>query len=694
MLPRRAYAPERGELDLRFKAQDRYGATRMRLPTLIDQSPAPSSVIIQNVQPQIDCGRYAAKREIGDRFRVTADIFKDGHDMIAAVLKIRRVPSESWQESEMAFVNNDQWAGEALLPELGFWEYTIEAFPDRFATWHDEVTKKVGAGLEVALEIREGRLLVDEAAARSGADAPRFGLLFDQLDAASGNPPAEIAIMLSDELLALMKRHCSRLGGTELDRPLPLVVDRVRARFAAWYELFPRSTGRVPGKSGTFDDVIARLPAIEAMGFDVLYFTPIHPIGQANRKGKNNTLHPKSDDPGVPYAIGNACGGHDAIEPSLGTEDDFRRVVAAAASRGMEIALDLAIQASPDHPWPAEHPEWFHVRPDGSIRFAENPPKKYEDIYPVNFESSDWQGLWREIERVVLRWIELGVKTFRVDNPHTKPTIFWEWLIGEIRQDHPDVIFLSEAFTRPKVMKTLAKAGFAQSYTYFTWRNFKQEIADYFTELTQTEVREYLRGNLFPNTHDILPHILQEGGRPAFKMRLALATTLSSVYGIYSGYELCENTPVPGKEEYLNSEKYEYKVWDWDRPGNITDYVTLLNRIRREHPALQEYDNLRFFETNDPNILCYGKWTPDFDDIVLVIVNLDPFQPHETQFHLPVEDIGLRPGEQLLVSELVTGQSSFWNSGTQRVLLDPAWEPAQIYSIKRWAHVDFVDSGS
>jgi starch synthase (maltosyl-transferring) len=427
------------------------------------------------------------------------------------------------------------------------------------------------------------------------------------------------------------------------------------------------------------------------MGFDVLYFTPIHPIGRTNRKGKNNTLNPKPDDPGVPYAIGNEHGGHDAIEPSLGTVEDFRRVVAAAEAHGMEIALDLAIQASPDHSWPREHPEWFTRRPDGSIKFAENPPKKYEDIYPVNFDSTDWQALWLELKRVVLYWVEQGVKSFRVDNPHTKPTIFWEWLIQEVTGQHPDVIFLSEAFTRPKVMKTLAKAGFAQSYSYFTWRNFKQEIMDYFTELTQTDVADYMRANLFPNTHDILPFILQQGGRPAFKMRLVLATTLSSVYGIYSGYELCENTPVPGKEEYLNSEKYEYKVWDWNRPGNIVDYVTLLNRIRREHPALQEYDNLRFYTADDPNFLCYGKAAPDGSDAILVVVNLDPFQPHDSHFRFPVESFGLQPGEQFLVNELVTGQSFLWNSGAQHVYLDPNWEPALIYHVKRWKSVQYAE---
>jgi starch synthase (maltosyl-transferring) len=662
-----------------------------RTADLLSQIDAPSSVQILAVEPQIDCGRYAAKREIGDVLRVTADIFKDGHDKIAAMLNVRHRDDDAWHETEMELVENDRWAGEFALPKIGRWEYTIEAFPDRFATWLDEISKKVGAGLDVGLEIREGRLLIEEAASRATVDRARFELRLRELESVAGLQSAELEIMLSADMVGLMRRHRTRRGSATLDQPLRVIVDRDRARYAAWYELFPRSMGRVPNMSGTFDDVISRLPAIQAMGFDVLYFTPIHPIGTTNRKGRNNTLNPTSDDPGVPYAIGGELGGHDAIEPGLGTTEDFTRLVAAAAEHGMEIALDLAINASPDHPWPKEHPEWFHIRPDGSIRFSENPPKKYEDIYPVNFDSRDWKALWLELKRVVTFWVDLGVKTFRVDNPHTKPIIFWEWLIDEIHEQHPDVIFLSEAFTRPKVMKALAKSGFAQSYTYFTWRNFKQELTDYFTELTQTDVVEYMRGNLFPNTHDILPYVLQQGGRPAFKMRLALATTLSSLYGIYSGYELCENTPVPGKEEYLNSEKYEFKVWDWDRPGNIIDYVTLLNRIRREHPALQEYDNLRFHAADDPNFLCYGKSTADGSDNIVVVVNLDPFQPHETLFHVPASQFGWRDGEPMLVTELITGQTFFWNNETQHVYLDPTWEPALIYSIKRLAPVDYVD---
>lgn len=419
---------------------------------------------------------------------------------------------------------------------------------------------------------------------------------------------------------------------------------------------------------------------------------PIHPIGRVNRKGKNNTLRAEPNDPGVPYAIGNELGGHDAIEPSLGTFEDFRRLVAAARDHGMEVALDIAIQGAPDHPWAREHPDWFFIRPDGTIKYAENPPKKYEDVYPVNFNSPDWRNLWEEMRRVIMHWIDQGVTHFRVDNPHTKPTIFWEWLIAEVQKTHPETIFLSEAFTRPKVMKSLAKAGFTQSYTYYTWRNFKQEITDYLTELTQTEMREYYRGNLFVNTHDILPTILQEGGRPAFKFRIALAATLSSVYGMYSSYELCEATPVPGKEEYLNSEKYEYRVWDWDRPGNIKDYIATINRIRREHPALQEYDNLRFYWADDDSVLCYGKATPDRSDVIIVALNLDPFQVHETWIHFPINDFAIGDGEQYRVTELITGESYIWTGGSHHVRLDPHHEPAFIFSLRRWSHVDYVET--
>ena len=650
----------------------------------------PSSIIIERVQPEIDAGRYPIKRVTGDILPVTADIFKDGHDKIAAVVKYRRTCDEDWQEAEMRLVENDRWAGELLLPDNTRYVYTIEAFPDHWATWRDEVEKKFEAGQDVALELLEGRAILAESLPRPAADDRE---VLEEAIAAidrKGSQVATVRLLLTPEVAAAMRRARSRRGGTLYARELEVVVDRLAARFAAWYEMFPRSAGTDPTRSATFAEAEVRLPAIADMGFDVVYLTPIHPIGRAFRKGKNNTLEAGPEDPGVPYGIGSDEGGHDAIEPGLGTLEDFRAFVDRAEALGMEVALDVAFQASPDHPWAKEHPEWFTIRPDGSIRYAENPPKKYQDIYPINFDSTGWRELWLELRRVILFWVEQGVKTFRVDNPHTKPTVFWEWLIADVQRTHPEVIFLSEAFTRPKVMKSLAKAGFTQSYTYFTWRNFKAELEEYFTELTQSEMKEYYRGNLFPNTHDILPFILQEGGRPAFKMRFALAATLSSVYGIYSSYELCENTPVPGREEYLNSEKYEYKVWDWDRPGNIIPYITRINAIRREHPALQLYDNLRFYPSDDENITAYGKATPDGADRVLIVVNLDPFDAHETWLHLPLAEWGLEPEEPFQVEDLLTGETHLWHA-YQHMRLDPHDEPARLYAVRPIRRVSYVE---
>ncbi len=658
-----------------------------RLPESVEP---PTSVIIERVQPEIDAGRYPIKRVVGDILQVSADIFKDGHDTIAAVVIYRRKSDANWLEAEMRLVDNDRWTGEFLLPDNTRYCYTIEAFPDRWATWRDEVGKKSAAGQDVALELREGRVILAEATSR--ADVHDLALLKDAIAAVDddASQAMTVRLLLGPEIEAAMKRARSRRGAARYERELEVIVDRSAARFASWYELFPRSAGTNPERGATFLEAAERLPAIAAMGFDVVYLTPIHPIGRAFRKGKNNTLDPLPDDPGVPYAIGSEEGGHDAVEPSLGTLEDFRTFIARAAALDLEVALDIAFQASPDHPWAQEHPEWFTIRPDGTIHYAENPPKKYQDIYPLNFDSSDWRGLWQELRRVILFWVEQGVKTFRVDNPHTKSINFWEWLIADVQRDHPDVIFLSEAFTRPKVMKSLAKSGFTQSYTYFTWRNFKAELEEYFTELTQSEMKEYYRGNLFPNTHDILPFILQEGGRPAFKMRFALATTLSSVYGIYSSYELCENTPVPGREEYLNSEKYEYKVWDWDRPGNIIPYITRLNAIRREHPALQLYDNLRFYPSEDNNITCYGKATPDGSDRVIVVVNLDPFDAHETWLDLPLAEWGLQPDEPFQVEDLITGETHLWH-GRQHIRLDPHDEPARFYAVRPVRRVSYVE---
>jgi starch synthase (maltosyl-transferring) len=660
-----------------------------RLPEVVEP---PSSVIIERVQPEIDAGRYPIKRVMGDILEVSADIFKDGHDKIAAVVQYRRCCDleEEWQEAEMRLVENDRWAGQILLPDNTRYLYTIEAFPDRWATWQDEIAKKSAAGQDVALELLEGRVILAEALSRA-EEVDRDTLEEAIVAVDSGkSQAATVRHLLGPEVEAAMRRARSRQRAARYERELEVVVDRPAARFAAWYEMFPRSAVSDRNRGATFREASERLTALAAMGFDVVYLTPIHPIGRAFRKGKNNTLDPQPNDPGVPYAIGSEEGGHDAIEPGLGTLDDFRAFVARARALGMEVALDVALQASPDHPWATEHPEWFTIRPDGSIHYAENPPKKYQDIYPLNFDTPAWRELWLELRRIIRFWIEQGVKAFRVDNPHTKPTIFWEWLIADVQRDHPEIIFLSEAFTRPKVMRSLAKAGFTQSYTYFTWRNFKGELEEYFSELTQGEMREYYRGNLFPNTHDILPFILQEGGRPAFKMRFALAATLSSVYGIYSGFELCENTPVPGREEYLNSEKYEYKVWDWDRPGNIIPYITRVNAIRREHPALQRYDNLRFYPSDDEHITCYAKATSDNADRVVVVVNLDPFDAHESWLHLPLAEWGLEPGQPFQVEDLFTGETHLWHE-QQHIRLDPHDEPARLYAVRPIKRVSYVE---
>jgi starch synthase (maltosyl-transferring) len=639
--------------------------------------------MIENISPSVDCGRYAVKRESGDLFEVFADIFKDGHDRISADLLLRKRGSDSWNRAPMHFVDNDRWKGVIQLGGPGPYEYSIEAVPDAWSTWLRDTSKKADAGLDIGLELRDAEVLLRDAVSRSRDNAVISRALahYDDFDRME---QIELLQLLSvDALSTEMRATVDRSSLATLEAPLPLWVDRVAARFAAWYELFPRSAGRIPGKSGTFQDVIDQLPRIAEMGFDVLYFTPIHPIGHTKRKGKNNSVASVPGDPGVPYAIGNETGGHDAIEPSLGTDEDFKRLMSAARAYGLEIALDLAIQASPDHPWTKEHPEWFTVRSDGSIMFAENPPKKYEDIYPINFQTPAWQSLWHELKRVVLHWVDLGVNTFRVDNPHTKPTPFWEWLIEEVHRDHPGVIFLSEAFTRPKVMKALAKAGFAQSYTYFTWRTGKQELTDYFTELTQTDVADYMRGNLFANTHDINPYHLQAGGRAAFKLRHVLASTLSSVYGLYSGYELCEATPVPGKEEYLNSEKYEYKVWDWDRPGNIAADIALINRIRRDHPALREYRNLRFFWAEGDDLLCYGKSTADHTDNILIVVNLEPQETRAGRIWFDPAAFGLDTSEPFSATDLLTGQQWTWHGGDQWVRLDPRLESAHIIHLAR-----------
>jgi starch synthase (maltosyl-transferring) len=650
------------------------------------------TIVIENVHPELDAGRYAVKREVGDFLEVSADILKEGHDVLSAVLKFREHGAAEWSEVRMFHADNDRWRAGFTLERNTRYDYTVEAWLDEFESWRHELQAKLEAGLDLELELEEGRLLLERTADRvKGEDASWLEQVLANYAAAPGQDE-RAELLLSPTVQRIMHRHAERALATRYERVLEVVADRVQARYAAWYEMFPRSQGTVPGRSATFDDCIARLPQIQAMGFDVVYLVPIHPIGRTHRKGANNSPVAGPGEPGSPYAIGAEEGGHTAVHPELGTLEDFRRFVARCRELGMEVALDFAIQCSPDHPYLKAHPTWFKYRPDGTIKHAENPPKKYEDIVNVNFYGPHQDELWREWRDVLFFWVEQGVKTFRVDNPHTKPLPFWEWCIREIQDRHPDVIFLSEAFTRPKLLKALAKLGFTQSYTYFTWRNFKQELTDYLTELTRTEASEYLRPNFFCNTPDILPFFLQTGGRPAFQIRLVLAATLSSVYGIYSGYELCENAAMPGKEEYLDSEKYQYKVWDWDRPGNIKDYIARVNEIRRENPALHELENLQFHPADDENVLFYGKISFDRANSVFVAVNLDPFEAHEARLDLPLEALGIPEGKTFQVEELLTGRKHLWRGRRHTVRLDPHANPAEIYRISKWAYRDYVET--
>ena len=660
--------------------------------------PAPQlvTVVIENVAPLVDGGRYPIKRAVEEDLAVEADIYMAGHDIVSAVLKWRVRGKPRWSETAMKPIPNgqDRWRGVLSVFENAEYEYTIEAWVDPFLSWQHEFRKKFEGGVQdLSSETIEGAHIVELAAARAEAsDAARLRQTAKDISAAEPKEVNEIAHR--GELEGLMAAWPDRSLTTEYQLPgagYPRVmVDRDRALYAAWYEFFPRSAEGLADRGSTFRDCLNRIDDAKAMGFDVIYFPPIHPVGLTKRKGRNNAVVSEPGDPGVPYAIGNrlaGCpngGGHKDIEPALGTFADFEWLIDELEKRGMELALDFALNCSPDHPYVHDKPEWFFKRPDGTIKYAENPPKKYEDVYPLNFFCEDWRALWDEIASIVLFWAERRVRIFRVDNPHTKPVAFWEYLVAKVRAKYPDVVFLSEAFTRPKMMKALAKAGFQQSYTYFTWRNFKQELAEYFTELTQTEMKEYYRGNLFPNTPDILPYFLQQGGRPAFIIRAVLAATLSSVYGIYSGFELCENAALPNREEYLDSEKYQYKERDWNAPGNIKDVITRLNRIRRENRSLHQYDNLRFYQSENDNVLFYGKATESRDNIVLVAVNLDPYQSHDAYIHVPVEEFGWMDSDTYQVHDLLTDERYLWRGSRNYVLLNPQTKPAHVFRVRRW----------
>ncbi len=642
-----------------------------------------SSVTIENVQPLIDCGRYPIKRIVGEDLVVEADIFKDGHDVVAAILKWR-VGKRGWRQTPMVFVDNDRWRGVCTLYDEAIHEYTVEAWTDTFRSWQQEFAKKFEAGIsDLQSEALAGAAIVEAAAgrARDRADSARLREFAEQIGHGANSEIYSMA--RSGELEALMATYPDRADATQYEPAPRVVVDRTAALFGAWYEFFPRSAEGRGKRGSTLRDCLPRVDDARGMGFDVIYFPPIHPIGHTKRKGRNNAITSEPGDPGVPWAIGSEAGGHKAIEPSLGTLEDFDWLQKEVRKRGMEIALDFAINCSPDHPYVKEHPDWFYKRPDGTIKYAENPPKKYEDIYPLNFRCENWRELWAEMMSVVLFWAEHGVRIFRVDNPHTKPVAFWEYLISGVREKYPDAIFLSEAFTRPKMMKALARAGFNQSYTYFTWRNSKQELMEYFTELTQTEMSEYFRPNLWPNTPDILPFLLQEGGRPAFMIRVLMAATLSPLYGIYSGYELCESKALPGREEYLDSEKYQFKERDWNAPGNIKHWITRINKIRKENRALQMYTNLRFYRADNDAILCYGKMTPARDNIILVVVNLDPFRKQNSFVHVPIEEFGQMESNEYQVHDLLSDARYIWRGGQNYVELDPEIQPAHVFLVRR-----------
>ncbi len=620
---------------------------------------------IEMIAPSVDNGQFAVKRTAGDTVVVEADIVCDGHDQLAAMVQWRAADEADWSEARMAPLGNDRWRGSFGLPRTGRWLFRVQAWRDAFATFRDELAKKSAAGIEVRLEVMEGQALVADAARRAPALAAMSASLQSQ------ERPAQVTALLAPELASAMAKADPRPFSTT-SQPQPVDADRVAARFASWYQIFPRSMSDDETRHGTFADVIRHLPRIRDMGFDVLYFPPISPIGRTNRKGRNNTLTPAPDDPGSPYAIGDKFGGHDAIHTELGTLDDFRRLREAAGENGLELALDFAIQCSPDHPWLRQHKDWFAWRPDGSLRYAENPPKKYEDIVNVDFYAEGAvPDLWVALCEVVLFWAQQGVRIFRVDNPHTKPLPFWEWLIAEVRAAHPDAIFLAEAFTRPKVMNRLAKLGFTQSYTYFTWRNTKRELTEYLTELSTSEQRDFFRPNFFVNTPDINPPFLQTSGRAGFLIRATLAATLSGLWGVYSGFELCEATPVPGREEYLDSEKYQLRAWDWDRPGNIVADIARLNQIRRMNPALQTHLGVTFLPADNDQVLFYEKATPDRANVLLVGVSLDPHGAQSAAIELPLWRWGLRDQATLACEDLLHDVRFSLTSKWQRVSLSP-----------------------
>lgn len=639
-------------------------------------------VIIENVKPEINCGQYPVKRVVGEKITVTADVFTDGHDAVKAILLWRLAGKKRWTEVSMNFIGNDRWQAFFIPDQQGKYEYTLIGWVDHFASWQHGLKRKFEANQDISVELQIGKELLSQAASAGSQNKPKLETVVATLEKA--NPQEAVKMATSQEISQLMFNGVTKQNFVQYSKILTLEVERKKALFSSWYELFPRSTSEKPNGHGTFKDCEKLLPMIAEMGFDVLYFPPIHPIGKVNRKGKNNSTTAQEEDPGVPWAIGSSEGGHKSIHQELGTVKDFEKLVKKAKNLGIEIALDYALQCAPDHPYVKEHPQWFKWRPDGSVQYAENPPKKYQDVLPFNFETEDWENLWIELKSIVEYWVERGVNIFRVDNPHTKPFTFWEWMIKEVRKKYPETIFLAEAFTKPRVMERLAKLGFQQSYTYFTWRTSKHEITEYVTELTQTDLREYFRPNFWPNTPDILNDHLQKGGEPAFIKSLVMAATLSSNYGIYGPvFDFGINTPVAeGKEEYLNSEKYEIGHWEWSKQTRIREIITLINKIRRENEALQTTWNVQFCDTDNQNLLCYIKSTDGFDNKIIVVVNLAYTQTLVGYVKIPLWKLNMPYDTPYQVHDLLTDEKYTWNNEWNFVELNPFKLPVHVFRIE------------
>lgn len=649
------------------------------------REPRAERVVVERVRPEVDGGRFPVKRVAGDEIEIEADVFVDGHDLLAVRLLYRREGDRDHQEVPMVARGNDVYVASLRAEAEGRYLFTVEAWVDGFATFRAALKKKVDAKQDVRVELLDGARLVAHAAAHAGGDEHTFLLKRARdLEEELGTPEERTRMLLDDRLAQVVARHPDRSKATRYARELAIIVDPPRARFSSWYEFFPRSTAG-NGKHGTFRDAEKMLPYVEELGFDTVYLPPIHPIGRAHRKGPNNSLDAKSGDPGSPWAIGASEGGHTAVHPELGTLADFERFVKSANARGIEVAIDVAFQASPDHPWVREHPEWFQKRADGTIQYAENPPKKYQDVYPFAFDGEAWWPLWQALRDVFFFWLDHGVKTFRVDNPHTKPLPFWEWCLGEVKKKEPRAIFLSEAFTRPKVMYGLAKRGFTQSYTYFTWRTTKHDLAKYLDEVANTDVAQFFRPNFWPNTPDILPEELQHGGRAAFLRRAVLAATMSSNWGMYGpAFELMEHVPRPGSEEYVDNEKFEIKKWDLERKDSLRHVIARLNKIRKENPALQDMHGVALHQTDNDFVVAYSKSSRDGENTILTVVNLDGVHAHGAWLELDLQKLGIREDETFQVHDLLGDGRWHWRGKRAFVQLDPQAMPAQIFRIRRF----------